>query len=83
LSERPSTAPLRSTETGRSSPGIRDFESAGFTHIALMQVGGDTQEQFVNWAATELLPHPPNVMTQSTAAVEVAGPVRPTLVLMR
>jgi hypothetical protein len=36
--------------------GIRQFESAGFTHIALIQVGGDSQEQFIAWAATELLP---------------------------
>ena len=36
--------------------GIRAFESAGFTHIALVQVGADTQEQFMSWAATELLP---------------------------
>jgi G6PDH family F420-dependent oxidoreductase len=36
--------------------GIRRFESAGFTHVALIQVGGDTQEQFISWAATELLP---------------------------
>jgi G6PDH family F420-dependent oxidoreductase len=36
--------------------GIRRFESAGFTHVALIQVGGDTQEQFITWAATELLP---------------------------
>jgi G6PDH family F420-dependent oxidoreductase len=36
--------------------GIRRFEAAGFTHIALIQVGGDTQEQFMTWAATELLP---------------------------
>lgn len=36
--------------------GIRQFELAGFTHIALIQVGGDNQEQFIAWAATELLP---------------------------
>jgi G6PDH family F420-dependent oxidoreductase len=36
--------------------GIRAFESAGFTRVALIQVGGDTQEQFMAWAATELLP---------------------------
>ncbi len=36
--------------------GIRQFEVAGFTHVALIQVGGDTQEQFITWAATELLP---------------------------
>jgi G6PDH family F420-dependent oxidoreductase len=36
--------------------GIRAFASAGFTHVALIQVGGNTQEQFITWAATELLP---------------------------
>jgi G6PDH family F420-dependent oxidoreductase len=40
----------------RHVAGIRRFEAAGFTHIALIQVGGDTQEQFMTWAATELLP---------------------------
>ena len=40
----------------RHVAGIRAFETAGFTHIALVQVGGDTQEQFVSWAAAELLP---------------------------
>jgi G6PDH family F420-dependent oxidoreductase len=36
--------------------GIRSFEDAGFTHIALVQVGADAQERFMTWAATELLP---------------------------
>ncbi len=36
--------------------GIHQFESAGFTHLALVQVGGDTQEEFIAWAAAELLP---------------------------
>ena len=40
----------------RHLAGIRQFEAAGFTHVALVQVGGDTQEQFIRWAATELLP---------------------------
>jgi G6PDH family F420-dependent oxidoreductase len=40
----------------RHIAGIRAFESAGFTHIALVQVGAETQEQFMTWAATELLP---------------------------
>jgi G6PDH family F420-dependent oxidoreductase len=40
----------------RHVAGIRAFEAAGFTHIALVQVGGDTQEQFISWAAKELLP---------------------------
>jgi G6PDH family F420-dependent oxidoreductase len=40
----------------RHVDGIRDFERAGFTHIALVQVGGETQEEFIAWAAKELLP---------------------------
>jgi G6PDH family F420-dependent oxidoreductase len=40
----------------RHVDGIRAFEIAGFTHIALVQVGGDSQERFISWAATELLP---------------------------
>ena len=41
---------------GRHVAGIRKFEAAGFTHVALVQVGADTQERFITWAATELLP---------------------------
>jgi G6PDH family F420-dependent oxidoreductase len=40
----------------RHVAGIQEFGAAGFTHVALVQVGGDTQEQFISWAATELLP---------------------------
>jgi hypothetical protein len=36
--------------------GIREFEAAGFTHLALVQVGADKQEEFISWAASELLP---------------------------
>jgi G6PDH family F420-dependent oxidoreductase len=43
-------------EVGRHVAGIREFEAAGFTHIALVQVGADSQEEFMSWAATELLP---------------------------
>ena len=43
-------------DLGRHLAGIGQFEAAGFTHLALVQVGGDTQEQFISWAATQLLP---------------------------
>ncbi len=43
-------------DVGRHVAGIREFEAAGFTHVALIQVGADTQEQFISWAATDLLP---------------------------
>jgi G6PDH family F420-dependent oxidoreductase len=40
----------------RHADGIRAYERAGFTHIALVQVGGETQGEFITWAAKELLP---------------------------
>jgi len=36
--------------------GSRAFEAAGFTRIAVVQVGANTQEQFTTGAAAELLP---------------------------
>ena len=35
---------------------VREFENAGFTDIAVAQVGGETQPQFLEWAERELLP---------------------------
>ncbi|MGW2931655.1 LLM class F420-dependent oxidoreductase [Streptomyces sp. NPDC001156] len=35
---------------------VRPYAEAGFTEIALVQVGGDTQPEFVQWSAKELLP---------------------------
>jgi G6PDH family F420-dependent oxidoreductase len=43
-------------DVGRHVNGIRAFEAAGFDEIALVQIGGDTQPDFIAWAATELLP---------------------------
>jgi len=43
-------------DLGRHLAGIRQFEAAGFTHLALVQVGADTQQSFITWAATKLLP---------------------------
>jgi G6PDH family F420-dependent oxidoreductase len=43
-------------DVGRHVAGIRQFQAAGFTHVALVQVGADTQERFITWAATGLLP---------------------------
>jgi hypothetical protein len=40
----------------RHLEGIRRFAEAGFTHLALVQVGGDQQPDFINWAGEELLP---------------------------
>jgi len=35
---------------------VQPFVKAGFTHLALVQVGGDSQSAFIDWAAQELLP---------------------------
>jgi G6PDH family F420-dependent oxidoreductase len=35
---------------------VRPFVDAGFTHVALIQVGGDTQADFIRFAEAELLP---------------------------
>ena len=35
---------------------VRKFVDAGFTHVALVQIGGDDQVDFLRWAEAELLP---------------------------
>ncbi len=35
---------------------IRPFIDAGFTEVALVQIGADRQEPFIRWAHDELLP---------------------------
>jgi G6PDH family F420-dependent oxidoreductase len=35
---------------------IRPFIDAGFTEVALIQIGGEHQQPFINWARDELLP---------------------------
>ena len=35
---------------------VRSFADAGFTEIALVQIGGDQQQKFLDWAEKSLLP---------------------------
>jgi G6PDH family F420-dependent oxidoreductase len=35
---------------------VRPFVDAGFTHVALVQIGGDTQHEYLTFAERELLP---------------------------
>lgn len=35
---------------------VRPFVDAGYSHVALAQIGGDTQPEFLDFAAAELLP---------------------------
>jgi G6PDH family F420-dependent oxidoreductase len=36
--------------------GAKEWAAAGFTHLALVQVGGDAQDAYLAWAESELLP---------------------------
>jgi G6PDH family F420-dependent oxidoreductase len=40
----------------RHVAAVRKYVDAGFTHIALVQIGGGHQEEFLNWSQSELLP---------------------------
>ncbi len=42
-------------DVGAIVDAARAFVDAGFTHLALLQIGGDTQPDFVAWARHELL----------------------------
>jgi G6PDH family F420-dependent oxidoreductase len=35
---------------------VRDYVEAGFTDVAVVQVGGDSQPEFLDWAERELVP---------------------------
>jgi G6PDH family F420-dependent oxidoreductase len=57
---------VRSDDVARAIPcgpdvaahveAVRPFVDAGFTHVALVQVGGDTQPDYLTFAQQELLP---------------------------
>jgi G6PDH family F420-dependent oxidoreductase len=40
----------------RAVEAVRPYVDAAFTHVALVQVGGDHQGEFIRWAEDELLP---------------------------
>jgi len=40
----------------RHLEAMAQFRDAGYTHLALVQIGGEHQEAFVAWAAEQLLP---------------------------
>ncbi len=43
-------------DVGAHVAAARKYLDAGFTHLALVQVGADDQDKFIAWAAAELLP---------------------------
>ena len=43
-------------DTRRHVEAARQWVEAGFTHLALVQVGADQQASFIEWAKSELLP---------------------------
>lgn len=44
------------SDVGAVVEGARAFVEAGFTGVALLQIGGDAQEEFLDWSRSELLP---------------------------
>jgi G6PDH family F420-dependent oxidoreductase len=36
--------------------GAKEYADAGYTHLALVQIGGDQQEPYLEWSRNELLP---------------------------
>jgi G6PDH family F420-dependent oxidoreductase len=42
----------------------RSWADAGFTHLALLQIGGDAQESYFSWAEKELLPELRSALAQ-------------------
>lgn len=43
-------------DAGRFVEAVRPYVDAGFTEVALVQIGGDCQKPFLRWAETALLP---------------------------
>jgi bacterioferritin-associated ferredoxin len=44
------------SDVGKAVEAVRAFVDAGFTDVALVQIGGDQQDEFLDWSAKELLP---------------------------
>lgn len=43
-------------DTGQYVKAVKQYVDAGFTHVALVQVGAGQQDPFISWAASDLLP---------------------------
>lgn len=43
-------------DTGQHVKAVKRYLDAGFTHVALVQVGAERQREFIAWAGNELLP---------------------------
>lgn len=43
-------------DVGDFVEGLRPMVDAGYTHLCVVQVGGETQEDFLSWSEAELLP---------------------------
>ena len=43
-------------DAGAVKDAVKEFVDAGFTHVALVQIGGEHQPDFLRWSEKELLP---------------------------
>ncbi len=44
------------SDPGTVADAVKQFVGAGFTHVALVQIGGEHQDGFLQWSEKELLP---------------------------
>jgi G6PDH family F420-dependent oxidoreductase len=44
------------SDVGTFVEAIKAFPDAGYTHVALIQIGGEHQRSFIEWAESDLLP---------------------------
>jgi G6PDH family F420-dependent oxidoreductase len=57
VTEEQAAAPMAcGPDLDRHVAAVRAYEAAGFTHVALLQVGGEGQADFLDFAEKELLP---------------------------
>ncbi|SNR40424.1 hypothetical protein [Blastococcus mobilis] len=43
-------------DVGAVIEAAKAYADAGFTHLALVQIGGDRQTPFIEWSRQELMP---------------------------
>jgi G6PDH family F420-dependent oxidoreductase len=55
------------TDVGKIVESVKEFADAGFTDVALVQIGGDAQQDFLSAAGSELLPELRGALSEQPA----------------
>lgn len=45
-------------DTGQHVKAVKQYLDAGFTHVALVQIGADSQQEFFSWGRAPAAPGP-------------------------